>query len=769
MNAFSQVWDRKAPEESSSWTVLAGITSFLCFLILVTWALSLARTWTQEGLLLVSAGAWSILGLCLGAAYDPCFLIRRWRETRARWERMEVFAAAVIGTLCAGNLVRIYLLPPLNVDSFYVHLARAYYWFYEPYVGIIENYYSIPNIYPITVHLLFADWLKVTGSDRLVECVSLFSYAGLFLATRSVLARSGVARATAALGGLLVVSMPVVVVCSITTQVDVPSLFFYSLALYFCFCSVHGAAIPNLVLAGLACGLAIGSKPQGAVAGGVLLVCVAVILVARRVSPAKLAVLAGTAVLLASPGYIFTWWHTGSVFPLKMHEAGFSMARFFDNWSRVYPQIVFRFPFAPTARSGAQALSFFDHDESNFGPAFTVLSVLAIAPWFWRRKDARSVECRILATVLICFLLFMSSTWQQREYHWDVRLLVYGAYTAFLMVIVRLRWEFKRRTLRLGLAWYAAASLLVISMLDSRSGVRTLWRAVELPEDQRSFAHLSPIGIKPPAFFQSVMDESHLPDGGVALIKLRFAGDALGILFGDGPKRPAYYLEGNDHSESGLAALIAKCEEYVVRKRCRWLLVDFALSRLSGYLAGKPALYRPVLVDSAYAILYHVDAPEQLGRRDQVHVTELKVPELVALTPTSGSGRAATFSLTYAEPNPGADLTRQYLMINDVFRYEQGCVLRYDPKENLLWLLNDSGVKWLGPEIPGDGKGALSNAQCSLSGAAATMEKAGQNVTIKVPVTFHAKFAGKHQLFVTGQDSLGLDTGWQAKGSWTVP
>jgi hypothetical protein len=747
---------------------MAGMASLLSFLIIITWVLSAAKTWTQESLLLISAGAWAFAALRLGPLYDPCFLVRRWRESWLRLEGIEIWSAAVILVFTIGNLIRIYLLPPLNVDSYHIHLARAYYWLYEPYIGVIDNYYPVANVYPITVHLLLADWLKVTGSDHLVECISLLSYVGLFLVTRSILSRCGATRSAAAIGTLLVMSMPILVVCSITTQVDVPSLFFVALALYFCSCSLEGADPRDLVLSGLSSGLAIGSKPQGALLAGALALCVTVVLLVRRTSLLKASIVVLVAAVLAVPGYLFNWYHTGSLLPLHMHEAEFSLGRFFDNWSRVYPQILFRFPFAPAFRSRPEILSFFDHDESNYGPAFTILLLVALASWFRPVRGKRRVETQLLVAVLVVFMVFMSSTWQQQWYRWDVRLLSYGAYIAFLLVVLRLREELDRRGVRLLLWSYAVGALVVISLLDSRAGIRTVWEALRLPDGERSFARLSAVGFKPPAFFQSVMDDSHLPDGGVALIKAHYESDVLGILFGSGPKRPAYYFEGSDSSVSGMTALVGKCQEYIVRLRCRWLLVDYGLRRFNGYLNGRPTLYRAVLVDPAYGILYHVDIPEQLGRRDQVPFPELKDPKLTEFAPTTGTGLTATFSLAYAEGNAGGELTREYLMINDAFRYDHGCVIRYDPKEDAMWLFDDQGTMWLGPETPKRSSGRLRNGECTVNVGATAVDRIGSSVRITVQVVFQAAFSGNKQLFITAQDSLGTENAWQLKGSWAV-
>jgi hypothetical protein len=62
----------------------------------------------------------------------------------------------------------------------------------------------------------------------------------------------------------------------------------------------------------------------------------------------------------------------------------------------------------------------------------------------------------------------------------------------------------------------------------------------------------------------------------------------------------------------------------------------------------------------------------------------------------------------------------------------------------------------------------LSNSQCSLNVAAATVISSGTNLTLDLPVTFTTAYAGAKTTYMYAAGSA-ANSGWQALGSWIVP
>ena len=95
------------------------------------------------------------------------------------------------------------------------------------------------------------------------------------------------------------------------------------------------------------------------------------------------------------------------------------------------------------------------------------------------------------------------------------------------------------------------------------------------------------------------------------------------------------------------------------------------------------------------------------------------------------------------------------------------CLLEYATAANQLYLYNDAGTAWLAPATVG-AAGTLSNSQCSINMAAATVTKSGTNLTLNLPMTFTAAYAGAKNTYMYAGGSI-ANSGWQTMGTWTVP
>ncbi len=134
-------------------------------------------------------------------------------------------------------------------------------------------------------------------------------------------------------------------------------------------------------------------------------------------------------------------------------------------------------------------------------------------------------------------------------------------------------------------------------------------------------------------------------------------------------------------------------------------------------------------------------------------------PSIASVTPFAGSGTSATFSVVFSDPNGWAAIANAEVLINADRVPQSGCYISYLPANGTFQLLNDAGTTWSST--------ALSNSQCSLSGA--TASGVGNNLTLTLPLTFQASFGStiaKKTVFLQVTDSRGLVAPWLAMGVW---
>ncbi|RWX48884.1 Dolichyl-phosphate-mannose-protein mannosyltransferase [Candidatus Electrothrix communis] len=169
----------------------------------------------------------------------------------------------LIGVLLAGLLVCLALLaytPPFSRDALIHHLQLPK--LYLQHGGI----YELPNLkfsyYPMNLDLLYmgALWL---GSGILAKYIHMVFGLGTALLLYAHM-RKRLSISYGLLGALFFLSIPIIVKLSITVYVDLGLLFFSTASLLLLFHWLEtGKQKKHLILAGLSCGLAIGTKYNG--------------------------------------------------------------------------------------------------------------------------------------------------------------------------------------------------------------------------------------------------------------------------------------------------------------------------------------------------------------------------------------------------------------------------------------------------------------------------------------------------------------------------
>ena len=140
-----------------------------------------------------------------------------------------------------------------------------------------------------------------------------------------------------------------------------------------------------------------------------------------------------------------------------------------------------------------------------------------------------------------------------------------------------------------------------------------------------------------------------------------------------------------------------------------------------------------------------------------------------SVTPSSGQGTAQTFSLRYSDSNGVSDLATAWAWFARAGTSvsAKSCLVYYTPSTNTISLLNDAGTAWKSATV--GSAGTLENAQCAVSPGATTVVPSGNQLTVNAAMRFKAAYAGTMDVSLFAGTVSGSGSGWQARGTWTIP
>jgi hypothetical protein len=145
------------------------------------------------------------------------------------------------------------------------------------------------------------------------------------------------------------------------------------------------------------------------------------------------------------------------------------------------------------------------------------------------------------------------------------------------------------------------------------------------------------------------------------------------------------------------------------------------------------------------------------------------IPAANSTTPSSGSSASQTFALQYTDTAGASSLQLVYAYFNATLANppSNSCFLYYNVAANQINLLNDAGTAWL--TATAGAATTLQNSQCSLNAAATTAALNGNTLTLNPAMTFKPAYAGAKNIYMYAADVTGPNSGWQQRGTWTVP
>ena len=226
--------------------------------VVLTLALSPFGAVTRVALLVALAvvflGAAAAL-LARGRPRRPALPVRALRELAE--VRVLLVLAGVVALVLAYAVALVVGTPPTTWDSMTYHLARAALWRQAGGVGDIANSYDQRLDYsPPNAEIVLTFVLEVTRNEHFTGFVQLAAALALATGVFAVARLVGLARAEAAFGALLVLTLPIVAMQASTTQNDLVAASLLAAATVF----VVGSSRGELALAALATALAVGTK-----------------------------------------------------------------------------------------------------------------------------------------------------------------------------------------------------------------------------------------------------------------------------------------------------------------------------------------------------------------------------------------------------------------------------------------------------------------------------------------------------------------------------
>jgi hypothetical protein len=155
------------------------------------------------------------------------------------------------------------------------------------------------------------------------------------------------------------------------------------------------------------------------------------------------------------------------------------------------------------------------------------------------------------------------------------------------------------------------------------------------------------------------------------------------------------------------------------------------------------------------------------GAGSVVRVTSTATAD--SLTPASGSGTVQNFALRYSDTIGAGNLATlaAWFSAPTASSTANSCLAYYETSTNLVFLLNDAATAFTSG-MRGSNT-VIQNSQCAIQLASTTVTGIGTMLTLNLAVTFKAAYAGAKTTFMLAGNFNGTSSGWQARGTWTVP
>jgi glucose/arabinose dehydrogenase len=136
-----------------------------------------------------------------------------------------------------------------------------------------------------------------------------------------------------------------------------------------------------------------------------------------------------------------------------------------------------------------------------------------------------------------------------------------------------------------------------------------------------------------------------------------------------------------------------------------------------------------------------------------------------SVMPASGTGASQVFAVQLSDSAGAMNLSTVFVLFSGISG--GSCLVYYDRPSNIIGLLNDAGTQYAAGMV--GGSGMLINSRCALALGSTMAMPGGNSLTLNVAMTFAPAFAGAKNVYLYGANAAGMNSGWQMRGTWTVP
>lgn len=306
-----------------------------------------------------------------GGATVPPFTLKTLRGFEKLW---------VLLALCLGIVVLVGVLAPETFyDSAVYHLAKPNFWIQSHRI-VPDEAKLITAFFPGNINVLYVAGLMANGNGVVAKCVH-FLFTLLTCGVVYAMGKRFSRRGAGFLGAMLFLTVPYIGVVSYRSAMEMPLAFFETLAVFSLVRWMTDQDRKWLIMAGIQCGLGMGTKYTSFYCLISLLGAIVLDAVVNKRSPRAMAtaamLLGGTAVAASSPWWIYNYLYTGNpLYPFFAKYAGYIVPRMSSDpalrivtvsrWGKLFDVI-----------KGPWTITMGQYEEAFIGPA-----LLLIAPLF---------------------------------------------------------------------------------------------------------------------------------------------------------------------------------------------------------------------------------------------------------------------------------------------------------------------------------------------------------------------------------------------------
>jgi hypothetical protein len=144
------------------------------------------------------------------------------------------------------------------------------------------------------------------------------------------------------------------------------------------------------------------------------------------------------------------------------------------------------------------------------------------------------------------------------------------------------------------------------------------------------------------------------------------------------------------------------------------------------------------------------------------------VPQVVSVTPASGTGWFQDFTAVFRDPNGVGDLQQTYFVINNPLALTNAVYIYFVPATNMIYLRDDTNSSFGAGALAGTAT-FLSNSQVTIDVSRVAVSRGLTDLTLTFPLTFSPGFAGAKTIYMWTLDNSGAaPPPWQIMGTYNV-